>query len=178
MMAAGGVLTVCTWAAAAGTGSPAPVATGPLSYFAAKCARCHGPFGSFYGDDFGGKLSDAKLRQVVREMAQGPARAPLGGTDLDALTAFHRALIARQPFVAWTGADAARLVGEATPDATVRVRFGGRETTVTRDWVVWTAAIPPGHVPAEAVVEAMLQDATTTLALSRQPFSHYTAAPR
>jgi hypothetical protein len=105
-------------------------------------------------------------------MAEGPAGAPLAGTDLDALAAFHRALIARQPFVAWTGTDAARIRGEATPDATIRVCFGDTEATVTRDWVAWTAAIPPGQNPARAVVEASMDEATTTLTLSRQAFSH------
>lgn len=100
-----------------------PLAQGPISYFNTTCANCHGDYGSFYGEEFATNLDDADLRRVVQEMVEGPAQSPLGARDLAALTAYHRSLADRTPFVAWTGVRDGELVGEVTPGSTVTVAF-------------------------------------------------------
>ena len=52
-----------------------------MAYFEKNCARCHGPLGSFYGDDFGRHLATpTAMRAVVKEMVEGPARSTLPQT--------------------------------------------------------------------------------------------------
>jgi hypothetical protein len=70
-----------------------------MSYFESNCARCHGAYGSFYGEGFGKNLTDSKLRQVVHDMAAGPGNAPVTEPQLDALTAYHRSMINGKPFL-------------------------------------------------------------------------------
>ena len=107
----------------------------PLDYFADKCARCHGDYGSFYGADFAKNLDDAKLAQVVKEMCEGPAQAPLDGKNLEALTAFHRAKRDAAPFVWVTGQKGSaldgELQGEVSPGAKVELRVENRVVKTT-----------------------------------------------
>jgi mono/diheme cytochrome c family protein len=72
---------------------PAVSEFAPMAYFESNCARCHGAYGSFYGEGFGKNLTDSKLRQVVHDMAAGPGNAPVTEPQLDALTAYHRSMI-------------------------------------------------------------------------------------
>lgn len=76
-----------------------PDAFAPLSYFAANCARCHGPNGSFYGASFAKTRDEAGLHQIVHDMAFGPAQAPLDDAKLEVLVAYHRSLIDKKPFL-------------------------------------------------------------------------------
>jgi cytochrome c553 len=95
----------------------------PLDYFNTSCARCHGDYGSFYGDTFGKNLSDARMLEVVKEMAEGPAQAPLEEKNLKVLVAYHTALRDGKPFlhVVSTGKTATGWIirGEATPGSTL-----------------------------------------------------------
>lgn len=107
----------------------------PLDYFADNCARCHGGYGSFYGANFAKNLDDAKLAQVVKEMCEGPAQAPLEGKNLEALTAFHRGLRDGAPFVWVKGQNGSALdgtlQGEVSPGAQVELRVENRVVKTT-----------------------------------------------
>ncbi len=109
----------------------------PVATFDRACARCHGPEGSFYGRGFASHPDE--LRQVIDEMMRGPAFLDPTESDVEAMTAYHRALAADEPFVAVTNA-ADAVAGEpiefdASPDADVTVaRDNGTATlTVARD---------------------------------------------
>ena len=115
----------------------------PLSYFDANCARCHGPNGSFYGKDFGKNLKDdAALRQIVKEMCEGPGNAPINEKSLDILTDFHRALRDNSPFLVLVAQDAKVLSGEASPDAKITLENGAQNVAVEQKGNAWKVAIP------------------------------------
>lgn len=110
----------------------------PTAYFNQNCARCHGENGSYYSEDFGKDKDDAALRQIIDEMAHGPGQAPLAPAELDVLTAWHRALRDKKPFVALVKAektgDVWRLNGEISPGATLQIN--GKTAKV--DGTTWT----------------------------------------
>ena len=170
----GGLLVLATFVCGAPKANVA-LADGPISYFNAKCARCHGPYGSFYGEDFGRKLTDRQLRKVVADMAAGPAQASLSGQELEAQVAFHRALIARQPFLAWTGMDADSATGEVTPGARVHATVNGRPTQVKTSRHTWQVRLPGSNKPVAVSVSASSGKTSVTLDLGRSAFTH--AAP-
>ena len=131
-------------------GAPRVTHFAPLGYFNEKCARCHGQFGSFYGEDFGQGKTDAELRQSVDAMCQGPAQAPLEAHDLDVLTAWHKSLRDGKPFVALVAAKAAgagfELQGEISPGASLEVN--GKKVEV--EGAKWTARVGQGAVKLRA----------------------------
>jgi mono/diheme cytochrome c family protein len=71
----------------------------PVQTFADACARCHGPEGSFYGEAFA-SLDGQELEEIIHEMMVGPAYLSPSAADVAAMTAYHRALAADEPFVA------------------------------------------------------------------------------
>lgn len=109
--------------ALAATQTPATTQFAPLDYFEDKCARCHGEYGSFYGDDFGKNLSDPQLHEAVDAMANGPAQAPLETRDLEVLVAYHRALRDKKPFLVLVDVKTENgervWRGEVSPDASL-----------------------------------------------------------
>ena len=115
----------------------------PLAYFNANCARCHGEYGSFYGEDFAKGLDDAALHDIVAEMANGPAQAPLAPADLDAVTRWHRAVRDKKPFVVVVKSEKTgagwQLSGEISPGATLQVN--GKDIEVKGS--DWTASVAP-----------------------------------
>ncbi|HEX9995608.1 MAG TPA: hypothetical protein VGB45_00570 [Abditibacterium sp.] len=114
----------------------------PLDYFAENCARCHGPNGSFYGENFGkGLKDDTALKQVVHEMAEGPGNAPLEGADLETLTDFHRALRDGKPYLVAVSWKDGILSGEATPDAKVTLEAGEKTVEVELKEQKWSVTI-------------------------------------
>lgn len=135
-----------------GEKSAAPLVTNfaPTKYFNENCARCHGENGAFYGDDFGGNLDDKRLHQIVDEMAQGPGAAPLDEHDLTILTAWHRALRDKKPFVAIIKSEKAgaqwQLSGEISPDATLTINGQAVEVKGTQ----WTHCVEAGAVKLRA----------------------------
>ena len=97
----------------------------PLAYFNESCARCHGDYGSNYGDDFAKNLDDKALHDIVGEMAAGPAQAPLSPADVEILTAWHRAKRDGKPFVIIVKTEKTeagwQLSGEVSPGATLQI---------------------------------------------------------
>lgn len=149
-----------------------PLSVLPIRYFEDHCARCHGSFGSFYGEEFGKELSDEKLQEAVKMMAEGPAGAPIQGESLSAQVAFHRALIRKEPFVAWTGRSATELWGEVTEHAKVQVRFGKRLQSASVKGSEWRVKVPAQANAQTAQVIATWKGKQTTLLLQQSAYSH------
>jgi hypothetical protein len=145
------VTTAPTTAPANGLNSP--TGFGPLSYFQDNCARCHGDYGSAYGEGFGKHLADAQLEKVIDDMAFGPGNAPLQPRELAVQVAYHKAMIAGQPFATVTkitidGANAI-LEGEAPPDTAITVTG----IPATMEGHSWRATVPVARsYPIKATV--------------------------
>ena len=121
-----------------------PVDFAPLSYYDGKCARCHGLEGSNYGDILKGK-DDKALHDGIDAMAKGPGQAPLDESQLQIMTAWHRALVENAPFVHLMKVergDKTMLSGEATPDAKVILKSGASSFEAARDGVSWKIEAP------------------------------------
>ncbi|HEX8236235.1 MAG TPA: hypothetical protein VF600_09790 [Abditibacteriaceae bacterium] len=149
----------------------------PMSYFENNCARCHGSYGSFYGEGFGKGLSDSKLRQVVHDMAAGPGNAPVTEPQLDALTAYHRSLIDGKPFLIINAAreeeNAPRtLQGETTPDSQISVRWQGGSAAATVEGYTWTAKLPAEIDWSKVEIVAQKSETQTTLKAGESEYSH------
>lgn len=172
------LLTAIAFAAPEPTPKPVapapPLAHGPIATYDAACARCHGPNGSFYSPTLGKGKTDAQLRQVIREMAEGPSQIPaLPPVELEAQTAYHRALIKGEPFLAVTVRTETRIEGEVTSGSTVTVSSGGKIAAAKIDGSHWSA--PLAAKSAAPTVTARLGKTTTTLDTATAAFSH--AAP-
>ncbi len=156
-------------AAAALAGPVEPLTVGPITFFNESCARCHGSYGSNYGEALR-RLGDDELTRIVGEMIVGPAMSDLSQPDTRAQVAYHRSLIDGRPFVAMTGRDASSISGEVTPGAAVGVVAGGRRVGATVTGHTWRAEIPGGG--GALVIEARAGDAVTTIDPTREPHSH------
>ena len=118
-----------------------PIAFQPIGYFNDRCGSCHGNYGAFWGEGFARHLDDAALREMVREMTEGPAQAPLDPQPLGALIAYHRSLADGTPFILISRRDGGVLAGEVTPGATVIARSGERTIAATVDGHSWTLTL-------------------------------------
>ncbi|PQV63215.1 hypothetical protein B1R32_11440 [Abditibacterium utsteinense] len=138
----------------------------PLGYFDANCARCHGPNGSFYGAGFGKNLKDdAALKQIVKEMCEGPGNAPLNEKSLDILTDFHRALRDNKPFLVIVSQSAKTLSGEASPDATLALQSGEKTLPIALKGHNWTTEIPADFNVSKARLVARRGEQVAEIAL-------------
>jgi hypothetical protein len=164
---------------AAPASRPAEVdhAARPISYFNAKCADCHGPYGSFWGDGFASYDDPAELRAVVEEMAAGPAFSPLEGRALDVQTAYNHSLSttgrAEGPFVVARRRQTT-LRGEMTPNADIKVSVDGALLPVDVREHAWSVELENA---GNAVVRVRLGDATTEIVVpaSSLRYSHGSA---
>jgi len=147
------------------------LAFAPISYFEESCAKCHGPYGSFWGEGFARGLSDDDLVRITEEMAAGPGGAPVAGEALLALAAYQRALGAGEPFLAITGAGEGELSGEVSPGTLVTVHAGGRSAPATVTGHRWVCRLPAGAGPIR--VSALRAGARTELEGGARAFSHH-----
>ena len=133
----------------------ATAAFAPMAYFDANCARCHGENGSFYGDNFAKDKSDADLREVINEMADGPAQAPLTPAELDAVATLHQAWRDKKPFVAIVKSEktaaGVQLSGEISPGATLEINGAKVEVNGSQ----WTTCVAPGALKLRATQGAV-----------------------
>lgn len=118
-----------------------PIDFKPIGYFNDRCGSCHGDYGSFWGDDFVRDLDDAALRAVVKEMAEGPAQAPLEDQPLAALVAYHRSLADGAPYLILTQHGNDQIAGEVTPGATVVIQSGNQTIPANVDQHSWSATV-------------------------------------
>lgn len=125
-----------------------PVDFKPIGYFNDRCGSCHGNYGSFWGEGFAKHLDDAALRNVVKEMADGPAQAPLDDQPLAALVAYHRSLVDGAPFLIVTHRTDSSLHGEVTPGSTVVIEQDNHQIPAKVVGHTWTAALDNPNAPA------------------------------
>lgn len=159
-----------------------PLTLGPISYFENHCARCHGSGGSFYGDDFARNLKhDSDLYHFVEEMAAGPGGAPLQDVNLEAQVAWHRSLVDKRPFLAWTGWSLFSLQGEITPESTVELHLGKTRIPAQVKGHTWTILLEPGTSNLDILNKGSLvaekNSQQTLLRLSESAFSHNQPLP-
>src|SRR5690606_11889164 len=92
-----------------------PLTVGPITFFSAACAPCHGDGGELFAERFWTDLDDAALRRTTAAMVRDQAQTSLPDADLAALTGYLRSLVRGTPFLAWTAAEGGVLRGEVTP---------------------------------------------------------------
>jgi len=153
---------------------PAPAPRGPIAVYDRACLRCHGPEGVNYGPLFGKTLTDRALRQAVVDMKDGKGDIALSDDEIDAQTAYHRAIIRREPFLVVTLSTPGRLAGECTEDAKIVVSTDGKPVPVRRAGYLWDANTPPGR-PRE--VAAVLGGHTVRLDPAKARWSHAEPLP-
>jgi len=147
---------------------------GPVAVYDKACLRCHGPEGVNYGPTFGKALTDRALRQAVLDMKDGKGDIALTDDEIDAQTAYHRAIIRREPFVVVTLDLPRRLAGECTEDAVVTVTVDGKSVPVQRSGYRWDAAVPAGE---RREIAARVGKATTRLDPAKARWSHADPLP-
>jgi hypothetical protein len=128
---------------ALGAQPPAPkvLPRGPIAVYERSCANCHGPNGSFYGPDLGQGKTDAQLYKAIQDMADNQGQVELTPTELESQTAYHRAIIKREPFLALTSRTPTALKGEVTTGSTVTVTVAGKPQSVTVVGFTWSATL-------------------------------------
>ncbi len=156
-------------AAAVPAGPVERLTVGPITFFNESCARCHGSYGSNYGEALR-QPGDDELTRIIGEMIVGPAMSDLPQPDIRAQVAYHRSLIDGRPFVAVTGRDASSISGEITPGAAVDVVAAGRRVGATVTGHTWRAEIP--GLSGALVIEARAGDAVTSVDPAIEPHSH------
>lgn len=138
-----------------------------VTYFENSCARCHGPYGVNYDLKHLALSSDARLREVIATMADGPGQAPLDVRQVAAQTAYHRSFMDGKPFVivnkAIPGDQKLILSGEVVADTTVKVSLAGKTIDATITDNEWKAELPAGADWKEAIVTATHDKAITEL---------------
>jgi hypothetical protein len=114
---------------------------GAISLYDKACVRCHGPGGSFYGSDLGKGKTDAQLRKMVWEMCVAQGGLTVSQREVDAMTAYHRSIMKREPFVEVTAVTPAGISGEATPGTKLQLAIAGRDIPVTMTENRWSATL-------------------------------------
>ncbi|CAN5578728.1 hypothetical protein BH11ARM2_BH11ARM2_24200 [soil metagenome] len=94
---------------------PKPTGFGAVSYFEDRCARCHGPQGSFFTADFAKGQDDEKLAASTKAMCDGPGGAPLKEEELKVEVAYMRAVSEGKTFIVWTS-DKDKFDGETSAE--------------------------------------------------------------
>jgi hypothetical protein len=151
--------------------SPKPLTSGPIGYYDGACAHCHGTNGSAYSDDFFKKYDLSTLKKSINDMAEGPGQSPLDGQELAAQVAYHQAIIAHLPFIAWTGQAGQNLSGEVTRKATMSASINREELTVIVKGTKWTLELPVGKDASSVVLTATLSGKSVTLNLGKVDYS-------
>ena len=146
---------------------------GPFTYFDQNCARCHGPMGSFYGENFGANLTDEQLRRVVKEMADGPGNAPIDGLALEAQIGFHRALVKKEPFIVVLEKHGSDLSGEITPGSQLETDTPQpTKAKITENQ--WVLTLPSSTLDSSGglKLKAHLNGKSIELTWPKETFSH------
>jgi cytochrome c553 len=142
-----------------------PLTTAPIAYFEAKCARCHGPNGGFYEQNFAAKYDDAALKAVIKRMAEGPGVAPLSDADLAVQAAYHRAIAANAPFFSLTKVGPV-VSGETTAEKVV-AKVKGKVVPVKLKEGIWTVKL----TSASQLKDLVLSNGPVTFRPAKEAFS-------
>lgn len=113
-----------------------------LDYFQQHCAGCHGAYGKYYLPRLSDRHPGAQLRAILKEMADGPAQAPLEDAQLGQLVKYHQSLIAGQPYMAITGREGTIIHGEVSPGNQVIIEIGENRIDAAVTGHRWEANIP------------------------------------
>lgn len=150
---------------------PAPkvLVRGPIALYEKACANCHGPNGSFYGPDLGKGKTDSQLYKAIQDMADNQGQIELSPVEVEAVTAYHRAIIKREPFLAVTERTAATLCGEATKGSAVQVTVAGKPQQVRVVGFQWSATLK-GEGPI--LITAHRKNKSATLNPDKATHSH------
>ena len=114
---------------------------GAISLYDKACVRCHGPGGSFYGSDLGKDKTPEQLRKMVWEMCIAQGGLTVSKREVDAMTAYHRSIMFREPFVEVIQMTPAFISGEATPGTTITIVSGTRTIPATIKDNHWEASV-------------------------------------
>ena len=114
---------------------------GAISLYNKACVRCHGPGGSFYGSELGKGKTAAQLRKMVWEMCIAQGGLTVSQREIDAMTAYHRSIMTREPYVEIIAVTAKTITGEATPGTTLQLETRGRLAPVTITENRWLATL-------------------------------------
>ena len=114
---------------------------GAISLYDKACVRCHGPGGSFYGSELGKGKTAAQLRKMVWEMCIAQGGLTVSQREIDAMTAYHRSIMTREPYVEIIAVTAKTITGEATPGTTLQLETRGRLAPVTITENRWIATL-------------------------------------
>lgn len=161
---------------------------GPISFYIAKCASCHGEYGSYYYEndilaEERGRIPPEGLLSQVRLMLATNAKieVELGETQVQALAAYVSTfpdvadtdVAVDGPFVAWTGWSPADggLSGEVTPEATVTVEVAGQTLPATVVDHHWTVTLNGQVELGQIVVVATLGEKQARLYLDQGTFA-------
>ena len=142
---------------------------GPIAVYEKACARCHGPNGSFYGPELGKGKTDAQLKKAVQDMADNQGQIELTPDEVEEQTAYHRAIIKKEPFIAITAQSKTELKGETMTKALITVTVAGKPMKVTRKDFIWQAKLEGEGL---VLVRATLGKAETRLDPAKAHHSH------
>ncbi|RYG35588.1 hypothetical protein EON81_12325 [bacterium] len=146
-----------------------PTGFGAVSYFEAKCARCHGPQGGYLTAGFAREKEDAVLAAVTKQMAEGPGAGPLEDKDLKIEVAYMRAISEGKPFLVWTK-DGEKLEGESSVEK-ITATIDGKAVPVEVKDGIWT--LPKGRKivleagEGEKAVRLSLDDSNVSQSVDR-----------
>jgi hypothetical protein len=126
---------------------------GPISYFQARCARCHGPYGSFFPDSFRATPPEVVAKKTD-EMCRGQGGMALAGADLEAQIEYQRSIQRGRVFVAVISVDGGEMRGEVTPGAAVTL-VGQERVPASVEGHLWHCVLPKGEVRVEASGEGV-----------------------
>ncbi len=145
---------------------PEPTSFAPIAFFNKKCTYCHGRDGVSYPDDLGTRYDEARLYDRLVEMTDEKAHAPVTNKELDVLASWFRALMKKEPYVAWVSSKDGVLTFEATTGAKLTTNSGAAKFE-KGVWLVSSTS------PAETVtVTATLDKKSTVLRLADRAVSH------
>jgi hypothetical protein len=152
----------------------------PIAYFNQNCARCHGPYGSFYGRRFGAGLTDRQLREKLQAMTEGPGNAPLTPDQLDVQMGYHRSLADGRPFILLSEftvnpGTGVSLAGEVTPGSRVQVSAASQAVEGSVTGHEWKALLPPGADVSQLRIAATKGTLTSEFSPYQISYSHSSA---
>ena len=144
-----------------------------INYFNNKCARCHGPRGSFYGGDFAQDMTTDSLRNIIHEMTVGPGGMALSGDSLSALVAYHRSLSSNSPFIAVTRLHKNTLQGEISGADTLYMLTGKDTIQAYIQDGLWSVQVQNHEYFLNARLCTSIEKITLCLDLGNSAYSRF-----
>lgn len=159
-----------------------PARTSPItvvSLYAQHCTECHVRDQRNFAAEPYTMMDDAELGSLVRKQAFQEANVKLDPAQADAMTAFFKAMIAKEPFVVVNEQQPGALLGEATIGAQVTLRWPTEQVVAqrTEGKPSWRARVPEGLRVADATIEARQGTTVTKLNPTQASHSHATTSP-